>query len=64
MTEPDVSEVPCPACGQQTLVIEMRLEAKPHGTYSLAGQQMKIAATEWPWIKCTNCQIEARGKYQ
>ena len=61
---PDASKTPCPACGELTLVIEERFEAKPIGTWSLAGVQNKMTGTMWPWIRCTNCGVEARGKFQ
>ena len=50
----------CPACGQRN-VVEVRqrvaLEAKPAGTYSIAGVQDKVVATERPvWdYRCTRC---------
>lgn len=62
MTQPDVSDTACPACGVKALAIETRLEAKPTGTYSLAGAQTKVAAVEWPWLMCGSCGAEARGK--
>jgi hypothetical protein len=52
----------CPVCGADTLVIEQRIEAKPIGSFSLAGAGMKFSATRWPWIRCTACGIEARGE--
>lgn len=64
MTEPDVSTTACPACGEQRLEIEYRLEAKPLGSYSLAGHQVKVAASGWPWLVCRNCGVEARGKWE
>lgn len=53
---------PCPACGQLTLDIEMRLLAKPLGTYSLSGRQMKFSAYEWPYLFCRSCGISAPAK--
>lgn len=61
---PDLGDVPCRNCGAYGLRIETRLEALPIGTYSLAGQQMKIAAREWPWMVCDNCKRESRGKVE
>src|SRR5437764_1011724 len=40
-----VPDVPCPNCGQHALTIETRYQAKPLGTYSLSGTQMKFSAT-------------------
>lgn len=59
---PDVSDTPCPACGQTTLSIEERFEPKPVGTWSLAGAQMKLTGKMWPYVRCSNCGVEARGK--
>ncbi|MCA1008980.1 hypothetical protein LCL87_24990 [Rhodococcus hoagii] len=52
----------CPACGAAALEIEWRLEPKPIGSHSLAGVQMKVAATSWPWMVCRSCGVEAKGK--
>lgn len=57
----------CKHCGPDfPLRIEMRegLEAKPIGTFSLAGAQMKFSAVkrEWPYAVCDNCKRESRGK--
>jgi hypothetical protein len=49
-------------CGKNSPRVEWRLEAKPIGTFSLAGQQMKVTATEWPWLVCDGCGRESRGK--
>lgn len=57
-------DVPCPHCGQQTLRIEHRLEAKPLGTHSLSGSQMKVSAMSWPYLVCDNCKVEARGRME
>jgi len=59
---PDVSDTPCPGCGEKSLTIEMRLTAAPVGAFSLAGVGMKFAATSTPWISCASCGIEAEGK--
>lgn len=57
----------CKYCGpDHPLRIEMRevLEAKPIGTFSLAGAQMKFSAIrrEWPYAICDNCGRESKGK--
>lgn len=46
----------CPACGVRD-VIEVRrvLRAKPLGTFSLAGTQMKFSVVEDWEYRCTNC---------
>lgn len=51
----------CPACGG-TLRVEMRMEVVPPGTYSLAGQQRKVATREHPWVVCEGCGVEARTR--
>ena len=56
------AEQDCPACGHHGLVIEWRLTAKPIGSFSLAGAQMNVSATERPWIRCPECGVEAEGK--
>lgn len=62
----DVSQlaaVPCTACGKVGgLRIEERLEARPLGTWSLAGAQLKVNARRWPWMVCDHCKAECRGK--
>lgn len=58
----DIEQTPCPQCGLKALTIEWRLEAKATGTYSLAGAQPKVAATEVPWVVCWSCGVEAKGQ--
>ena len=57
-----VEETPCPACGAMALRIEERLTAAEIGTFSLAGQAMKVSASLVPWLVCDGCGIEAKGK--
>lgn len=52
---------PCPNCGADELRIEMRLRAKPIGTFSIAGASPKVVATEVPWLVCGGCGVEAEG---
>ncbi|ARD42503.1 hypothetical protein [Actinomyces gaoshouyii] len=53
----------CARCGiDGQLRIEYRMEAKPLGTFSLAGAQMKVAATRWPWMVCGACGATCRGE--
>jgi uncharacterized paraquat-inducible protein A len=56
-----VKDTACPRCGVKALRIEMRLTAKRIGSFSLAGAQMKVVATEVPWLVCGVCGIEAEG---
>jgi predicted RNA-binding Zn-ribbon protein involved in translation (DUF1610 family) len=46
----------CPVCGVRN-VVEVRrvLRAKPLGTFSLAGTQMKFSARDGWEYRCTNC---------
>ncbi len=44
------------------LRIEERIEAKPLGTFSLAGAQMKLSGYRWPYAVCDRCGRESRGK--
>lgn len=59
-------DCPCPGCGEYSLRIEHRttLRVKPLGTWSLAGMQNKVSATEesWAWLVCDSCGIESREK--
>ncbi len=51
----------CPQCAKHGLVIDWRLVARPVGSYSLAGVQMKFSAREEPWLRCPACGVEGRG---
>lgn len=56
MTEPiedQLARTPCPSCGELTLRLEVRLRSRPPGTWSLAGQQSKTSAVEWPYAVCS-----------
>ncbi|HEX5522788.1 MAG TPA: hypothetical protein VFX53_05040 [Pedococcus sp.] len=55
-----VPDVPCPSCDQSTLDVEWRLVAKPLGSFSLAGQQMKVSAVETPFLVCP-CGLDLQG---
>lgn len=62
--------LPCGECGYPALVLEMRAEtrltARPLGSHSLAGAQLKVSAVaasvSWPWCVCRHCGRESRGK--
>ena len=52
----------CKHCGEEfPLRVEWRLVAKPLGTWSLAGAQMKTVATNTPFAICDNCGRESQG---
>lgn len=57
--------VPCTNCGETALRLEYRelFEAKPLGTWSLAGVQDKrsVVARPWPYCVCDACGAESRG---
>ena len=62
--EEQLARVPCPTCGNRTLVVELRLEARPLGTHSLSGTQLKTSARQWPYAVCTTggCDFVKRAK--
>jgi hypothetical protein len=54
---------PCGNCGTVgQLRIEHRMVARPIGSFSLAGQQMKVSARLWPYMVCDGCGAECEGK--
>jgi hypothetical protein len=58
-----LATAPCPNCGMPgTLSITMKFIARPLGTFSLSGQQMKVAAEERPVLGCSNCPYEVVGR--
>lgn len=68
MTATDKLETsPCPQCGEVgKLRIEYRdkLVAKPLGSFSLAGAQMKVSArrVQAPFLCCDACGLALEGK--
>lgn len=51
---PDLSTLPCPVCAAVgTLVVVLRMVARPRGLWSLAGAWPKTIAVEVPHIVCT-----------
>lgn len=57
-------ERPCPWCTEQGgLEICLRLKAKPIGSFSLAGAQVKVSATSTPVLCCSRCKWELDGKF-
>lgn len=53
---------PCPACGNQTLQVEMRMSVV--GPAIVAGVVSKLSAVESPWAICTTngCGFAKQGK--
>lgn len=61
---PDGAKVihrPCPRCAGTPLYIEARLVAKPLGTYSISGTELKLVAEAAVFLVCTSCQAEVKG---
>ena len=55
----------CPGCyAKGTLKIISRLQAKPIGEFSLAGNQMKVSAREVPVLVCRACEHEVVGRFE
>lgn len=55
MPTPDKTVCPNPECGGVGLVVEELLEARPLGTYSVAGAQLKVAARAMLRWRCETC---------
>lgn len=52
----------CPKCGgQDTVQVEQGLQARPIGSFSLAGAQMKFSAREVAIATCTTCDLHLVG---
>lgn len=52
----------CPRCNAaRTLILSKKLVAKPTGTYSLAGVQTKVTATETLVLSCLECDWFVTG---
>lgn len=57
----NVQEVHCPSCDKQSLRIRESLTAKPLGTFSLSGGQMKLSAVSQPVLECLACGMYLPG---
>lgn len=54
----------CPQCEQTgTLSISDVLEARPLGTFSLSGANMKVSARNRPVLTCSQCAYRVAGEY-
>jgi hypothetical protein len=51
----------CPACHAGPLQLTQTLAAKPIGTFSLAGAQMKVSAEQLWKLACPSCSWYAVG---
>ena len=57
---PTPAETPCPRCGHIGLEVGPKMRARPIGSFSLAGQQMKVSARlelRW-WCPQEDCPAE------
>lgn len=62
-----IAQARCPGCQTQgTLSITMKLVAKPLGSFSLAGAQMKVPVRELPVLQCsaTYCTFSVTGRIE
>ena len=58
-------KVPCPECEfSGKLGIYRTLYAKPVGSFSLAGAQLKVSAYEVPILACGHCGLKLVGQYE
>lgn len=51
----------CPHCGSGPLQLNRSITAKPIGTFSLAGAQMKVSAVDQHILSCAACGWYAVG---
>jgi hypothetical protein len=52
----------CPDCGSDgTISVWPVLVAKPLGTFSLAGAQMKVSAVQAAVARCSACEFTVNG---
>lgn len=58
-----LDEATCPECGAGpgVLSIKITLVAKPLGSHSLSGAQMKVSANEVPILVCRECDLALAG---
>lgn len=46
----------CPACGGQgTMTLEQKFVARPIGSHSLSGSQLKVSAVQAMVVSCSGC---------
>lgn len=53
---------PCPACEHVGLVLTWALTAKPLGSHSLSGGQMKVSALNTARCRCPECGWAINGR--
>ncbi len=55
----------CPNCqATGTIVIDFELRARPIGSFSLAGAQMKVSAEQVAIAECTACGARTPGRLE
>ena len=58
----DVVSTACPGCNTRfALLMRLGLAAKPLGTFSLSGTQMKVSARTAYLLRCTVCPWTGEG---
>lgn len=63
----DVEHTACPRCGAApgALTLTRSMVAKPLGTYSLSGNQMKVSARDGsPVLDCSFCDLHVVGEFE
>jgi hypothetical protein len=53
--------LPCPSCNRTLMSMSWTLVARPVGSFSLAGAQMKVSASSRAVVRCRGCAFEAHG---
>lgn len=57
-----VAEMSCPTCKVVgKMRIDLKLTAKPLGTFSLSGSQLEFSPNEIPVLHCDACGLEVEG---
>ena len=54
--------IACVYCGGGPIYLHYVFEAKKLGTYSVAGSQLKVTGSFWPYATCEGCGHRSRGK--
>jgi len=59
-----VEQARCPSCGTVgSMRIDQALQARPVGSFSLAGYMTKFTAQSVPILRCRECPLEVTGRY-
>lgn len=57
--EKGAARMTCPRCQNEGFSVEWVLRARPLGSFSLSGSQVKFSAVELPVLTCLGCGLEA-----